>query len=882
MAAAAAIVFLLVTVLGVSGIQDGGVPSKRFSLVRKGDDFVTIAVSPDATQNTPQLVPAAVHAHVLQNSTMPNRQSSMAKWYASSSPSLAGLLEVVAVPNTLASSEALRERQHELSLIALGSHVNTSCGHSMSGVDDDSLHMALNRTDGTAGVKLRSSALDLRLMQGQRVFIAANLHQSQDVLPHWIAELIRLVLALKKDTGVVDNLFVSIYESGSTDHTGVYLATLRGHLKFLGVPHEIVQGTLLRGNRNRIDFLSECRNRALEPLVSAEKTYDRVIYLNDIYFCADGVLQLLFNALPVAHGGLGADAVCGMDYYQRESTTASQPPYGKECEFYDIWAAKDMNGHNFASEAPTTMQPVIQGTPFQVFSCWNGMVVFAADVFQKKTVAFRRNQRALGECPASETELLFRDMWKLGRGKIAVSPMAASAYTKEDFKRCALPRQPKRFHHVAHLQFDAAPHQVSCCPLPEHSMNVDFGKCFNEFWDRFDVEGLPLSKSTLHAQRGAAALAVGSVLLGIAAMQLFHFHSGQPITASPWLVLASAMLLEILNQVVLSAAPFPIVLLMGQMALSSVLLVLFHGLRGGIKLFQELYDELPSVVSWSLIAPLSLLVFITSMLTAKAGSSSLLLAATNALPLASLVLEPLVISRTAGPSFVSLFALTVVAMVSLFFALVEMHSVSETHWTPFLVLLHGVALVARQFAMRYYCASPRMALSFRARVLVENLSGLVFAFPVLLVNWEEETSKTVLRWLWHDTWAWACIFFSGCASLCLAYYGLVLQSKVSTTKVLTVHSAKKVLVILLALIFSDGHLTFVNGSWCLLILAGLLMYGMDSGLLGHPLASPTLSKGQSLKQQGHFSKGQAAKLPQQPLKWPHQGQGFDTARSRPY
>lgn len=110
------------------------------------------------------------------------------------------------------------------------------------------------------------------------------------------------------------------------------------------------------------------------------------------------------------------------------------------------------------------------------------MVAFAGDLFQERVVSFRRNHELLRECPASEATLLSRDMWTAGRGKIVVTPTAASAYTRETFENCALPLQPREFNKVADFAFHAPPDKVTCCPLEEHSTYVDFNACFIENW----------------------------------------------------------------------------------------------------------------------------------------------------------------------------------------------------------------------------------------------------------------------------------------------------------------------------------------------------------------------------------------------------------------
>ncbi len=52
-------------------------------------------------------------------------------------------------------------------------------------------------------------------VDGQRVLLASNLHNNEDLLPHYILQLLQLIVSLP-----VGSSYVSIYESGSTDQTG--------------------------------------------------------------------------------------------------------------------------------------------------------------------------------------------------------------------------------------------------------------------------------------------------------------------------------------------------------------------------------------------------------------------------------------------------------------------------------------------------------------------------------------------------------------------------------------------------------------------------------------------------------------------------------------
>merc|ERR1719217_999138 len=144
---------------------------------------------------------------------------------------------------------------------------------------------------------------------------------------------------------------------------------------------------------------------------------------------------------------MGADAVCGADYVweQHKNTMA--------CQFYDSWVAHDMTGTNIVS---------VKTEPFQAFSCWNGVVTFSADIFHSLQLKFRRSNRLLGECAASESELIFHDMWKLGRGRVVVNPSVAVAYDAADWGVCARRQQPKFFVH-GQITFDPAPRELTCC-----------------------------------------------------------------------------------------------------------------------------------------------------------------------------------------------------------------------------------------------------------------------------------------------------------------------------------------------------------------------------------------------------------------------------------
>lgn len=366
-------------------------------------------------------------------------------------------------------------------------HVKTGCGHNLSGVNDGIVNNAFARK--LDSLKHQTARGHLEKVKTQRIYIAACLHNSGSVISEWFAELTRLLLTLRAPEANQNQpdqkLFVSIYESGSSDQTKAALSQLPEHLNFLGVPHKITLGSDLRGSRNRIEFLASVRNHAMESLRTGNKVYDQVLWLSDNFFCADGLLQLLASQLPSSLGGLGADAVCGMDYAL---------DLKKQCLFYDRWVSKDMQGDNFRGEVPYINDPDAwssfeAGHPVQALSCWNAQVVFAADIFQQKKLQFRRNRPQLDECAEAETELIFHDMWSINRGKVAVLPNVAAAYDNATWAACALPKQPSAFQIGESITWAPQPNSRTCCPLGEHANGVaGFGDaCPREYLIRITI-----------------------------------------------------------------------------------------------------------------------------------------------------------------------------------------------------------------------------------------------------------------------------------------------------------------------------------------------------------------------------------------------------------
>lgn len=213
----------------------------------------------------------------------------------------------------------------------------------------------------------------------KRIYIAAQHYNSAPLLrSRWNAALCELVQVLG-----VENVFVSIYESGSYDETQDALRELdvtlealkiRRQINFSDISHadEIARHPTDHGwiktpdgqkRLRRITFLSSVRNNVFTPLerLTAEgEHFDTILFLNDVVFSSEDVLRVLDT-----NGGNYA-AACALDF--------SKPPY-----FYDTFALRDSSGHEAVMQKwPYFRSHVSRYTaerflPVPVTSCWNGL-----------------------------------------------------------------------------------------------------------------------------------------------------------------------------------------------------------------------------------------------------------------------------------------------------------------------------------------------------------------------------------------------------------------------------------------------------------------------------------------------------------------------------
>lgn len=363
----------------------------------------------------------------------------------------------------------------------------------------------------------------------KRIFIASNQHDSQAVLPNFIKQVMDVLLDNPEK-----EFFVSMYESGSSDGTPHLLHLFADVLEELDVPNEIVaNGTLTRTkNQPRIDFLAQVRNKALEPLLKqATKGYffDRVLFINDVYFCAGDLHRVLLHDADIACGmdflhhrvkKRGVSAATGMQaaakrsYYQERlmdnheiqkavdlaSASRKWNDIIREKRnpdswmvFYDIWVAHDSAGRHFENLYPYVRNGTYEhyrlqrGLPFPGECCWNGIVNLTPEPFLQG-VKFR--MAAEDECQTSECVLLCHDFHRIGYRRVIIDPALRMTYEYSDARVISvagingLPKaswktvkeaEPMRDKHIIPGQL------IDCCGLLPGFDYVDFDSCQRDY-----------------------------------------------------------------------------------------------------------------------------------------------------------------------------------------------------------------------------------------------------------------------------------------------------------------------------------------------------------------------------------------------------------------
>lgn len=269
---------------------------------------------------------------------------------------------------------------------------------------------------------------ELASLPEHKYFFAINLYNSFDVIPDIFSTLFRVAAILG-----YHNVFVSIYENGSTDQTKALLRIFDALTRAVGMRVTIRTSQRTRGAFNhRIEYLAEVRNAALVPLHELRDAegefFDSIIFMNDILPCVDDVLELIWQSRRQ-----NAGITCAADYMFHEEIGAPV--------FYDNWVARDINGtalENAPFEAvfhhPDSSQRFQHHLPIQVQSCWNGIAILdPAPMYNVPHVRFRMARLVDGECSASECSLIGNDYWATGYGRIIMVPRVKLAYDKKVF-----------------------------------------------------------------------------------------------------------------------------------------------------------------------------------------------------------------------------------------------------------------------------------------------------------------------------------------------------------------------------------------------------------------------------------------------------------------
>ncbi|KAJ3079761.1 capsular associated protein [Quaeritorhiza haematococci] len=320
-----------------------------------------------------------------------------------------------------------------------------------------------------------------------KYFIAANFHNNEPVLPHFIAQLLELISFFGRD-----RIFVSVFESGSTDNTKPILRDLDAFLEDLGLSKRIITSDEIRDPKgHRIEYLAHVRNEAMKPLYESSTHYDRVIFMNDVFYCADDIKELIHQSRLQK-----SDITCGLDFGPRGIWM------WPDITFYDNWVAHDLEGNmfdftsqNFVLHKPSN-ERYKQGLPFQVSCCWNGIAVLNTEPFMEShRVRFRRivskeinskhlspevisrilptntkYHRVYESCSASECSNICWDFANKGFDRMVVVPRVRVTY---DFPSFATLRASE--HGTSRHQDVPARFPLDAPFKPEESERIEFG-----------------------------------------------------------------------------------------------------------------------------------------------------------------------------------------------------------------------------------------------------------------------------------------------------------------------------------------------------------------------------------------------------------------------
>ncbi|OAA67387.1 Mannosyltransferase 1, CMT1 [Cordyceps fumosorosea ARSEF 2679] len=219
----------------------------------------------------------------------------------------------------------------------------------------------------------------------EKIFIVASMYDKDGELlgGQWGQQLLDLVHIIGPE-----NAFVSIYENNNAPAGTAALINFRRRLLCKSeLAHEqqldlskFPNITMPDGSERmkRLSYLTELRNRAMWPLDRFDESvgvFDKVLYLNDVFYRPIDAAHLLFSTNTDDSGRTHYLSACAMDF--------DSPGI-----FYDSYALRDAEGYGTGSqEYPifTTAGNAIsrhdmlgETDAVRVSTCWSGMVAMQA------------------------------------------------------------------------------------------------------------------------------------------------------------------------------------------------------------------------------------------------------------------------------------------------------------------------------------------------------------------------------------------------------------------------------------------------------------------------------------------------------------------------
>ncbi|RFU29696.1 hypothetical protein B7463_g6629, partial [Scytalidium lignicola] len=215
----------------------------------------------------------------------------------------------------------------------------------------------------------------------ETVYIAANIVNSDLISGAWGKNLVGLVKLIGKE-----RVFVSIYGGPKSalrelesmlDCEYSIVSEEESPIDVAHLPH-ITLPTTGEQKVKRIAYLASVRNRALEPLDTLDRRFDKLLFVNDVFFSPSDATRLLWGT-NIIDGKARYRSVCATDF-----TTS--------WKYYDTFATRDLEGYSiglpifpwFANEgsAVSRRDVLAEKDAVRVKSCWGGMVAFDARYFQ--------------------------------------------------------------------------------------------------------------------------------------------------------------------------------------------------------------------------------------------------------------------------------------------------------------------------------------------------------------------------------------------------------------------------------------------------------------------------------------------------------------------